>query len=324
MSFQRVRALVPVRHDNVLRIPGVTTGENAQDFVVRVAQATRMIELGLVSFIEAADPPATGLEQVFVDSAGTLRRPGGGVVGGGSSGPGVYSAMIAAHPTRDKTTQFLDVSGNLAHMVPEAGNTGAWATPGYMSSIAATNGGITMAAGRLNWTPAGESLLWMGAFNTAFGGANVTVLGVGHGAAANRYGFYLSARTPSGRVKVIPVANGAADLNISDTITTVIDGTQHTIAVLWDCVNRQWSAFVDGVLERQYTSPAGFYPDGVLAAPGGGTIRLGGTPGATASIAANLAGQQVYKWTGSPPLGVARAVATHAEMFRVPLTAGDF
>jgi len=83
MSFQRVRALVPVRHDGVLRIPGVTTGENAQDFVVRVAQAARMIELGLVAFIEAAEPPATGLEQVFVDSGGTLRRPGGGAIGGG-------------------------------------------------------------------------------------------------------------------------------------------------------------------------------------------------------------------------------------------------
>ena len=83
MSYQRVRALVPVRHDGVVRIPGQTTGENLQDFVVRAEQATRLIQQGLVSYIEDAQAPATGLEHVFVDGSGRLRNPRGDAVGGG-------------------------------------------------------------------------------------------------------------------------------------------------------------------------------------------------------------------------------------------------
>lgn len=103
MSFQRVRALVPVRHDGVVRIPGITSGENGQDFVVRTEQATRLIAQGLVSFIEAAEPPATGLEQVFVGSDGVLRRPGGGVVGGRGIGTQPTTILFGDSITANQT-----------------------------------------------------------------------------------------------------------------------------------------------------------------------------------------------------------------------------
>lgn len=95
MSFQRVRALVPVRHDGVVRIPGITSGENGQDFVVRTEQATRLIAQGLVSFIEAAEPPATGLEQVFVDPSGLFRRPSGRLLSTIRSVTGAGDSYIA-------------------------------------------------------------------------------------------------------------------------------------------------------------------------------------------------------------------------------------
>lgn len=100
MSFQRVRALVPVRHDGIVRIPGATSGENGQDFVVRTEQATRLIAQGLVSYLADAEAPATGLEQVLVGADGLLRRPGGLVVGGGVNfQPGAAMLNICDTPS---------------------------------------------------------------------------------------------------------------------------------------------------------------------------------------------------------------------------------
>lgn len=57
MGYQTVRALVPIRHSGVLRIPGQTSGDNAQDFVAEDSQVARLVALGFVTSLGvAADP----------------------------------------------------------------------------------------------------------------------------------------------------------------------------------------------------------------------------------------------------------------------------
>lgn len=58
MGYQTVRALVPIRHSGVLRVPGQTTGDNAQDFVAEDSQANRLVALGYVTSLGAASEPA--------------------------------------------------------------------------------------------------------------------------------------------------------------------------------------------------------------------------------------------------------------------------
>jgi hypothetical protein len=57
MGYQTVRALTTVRHDGKLRIPGQTTGDNAQDFIVEDSWATKLIAAGFVSAVGAASAP---------------------------------------------------------------------------------------------------------------------------------------------------------------------------------------------------------------------------------------------------------------------------
>ncbi len=58
MGYQTVRALVPIRHSGVLRIPGQTSGDNAQDFVAEDSQVARLVALGFVTSLGAAAAPA--------------------------------------------------------------------------------------------------------------------------------------------------------------------------------------------------------------------------------------------------------------------------
>lgn len=70
MPFQLVRALTPVRHDNVLRVPGQTTGANAQDFIVSDTVAATLIAQGIVSFQSVSAPPAdTSAVAVFASGS---------------------------------------------------------------------------------------------------------------------------------------------------------------------------------------------------------------------------------------------------------------
>lgn len=58
MGFQKVRALIRTTHNKVDRIPGITEGKNAQDFVVSDAQAAKLVEQGFVTSLGVAAEPA--------------------------------------------------------------------------------------------------------------------------------------------------------------------------------------------------------------------------------------------------------------------------
>lgn len=124
MGYKTVRATKPVRHNNVLRVPGQTTGENAQDFVVSDASADRLVALGVITVLGVAAEPEV------VEPVGRIfaRKRGGVVIGlqdenglalaaGGASSilsitgvPGVgnvYTAVLAAGWGGFPTYQWL-------------------------------------------------------------------------------------------------------------------------------------------------------------------------------------------------------------------------
>lgn len=121
MGYQTVRALIPIRHSGVLRIPGQTSGENAQDFVVEDSQATRMVGLGYVAALGVAAAPEQALPasefDVVVDATGrpskVRRRTGGGaaVLGGGAGLQSLYDRP-SDHRSYAFTREYAQVAIN--------------------------------------------------------------------------------------------------------------------------------------------------------------------------------------------------------------------
>lgn len=72
MGYQTVRALTPIRHSGVLRIPGQTTGDNAQDFVAEDTQANRLVALGYATSLGVAAAPLVP-GQASVGGGGALQ-----------------------------------------------------------------------------------------------------------------------------------------------------------------------------------------------------------------------------------------------------------
>jgi hypothetical protein len=99
MGYQTVRALTTVRHDGKLRIPGQTTGDNQQDFVVEDSVATKLVGAGVVSAVGSASAPielrpvAALMAQyqggVFIG----LQTEKGDSVGSGGPGGGITQAQ---------------------------------------------------------------------------------------------------------------------------------------------------------------------------------------------------------------------------------------
>lgn len=256
------------------------------------------------------------------------RFDGGNLGGrGNSKDGGPYEAILASIPARDTAGAFLDVSGRLAHMVPESGNTGAFGAAGYMSSVAAVNGGVSLTPGKLDWTPASESLMLAFEINQAAPAAALTILGVGGRNVAGECGFYLSLRqtpAPAGRIKIVSFIESTLYSNTADSVNVFADGTPRHGVLLWDCVAGQFSLFARGVLDHQYT-PSVQYPAGMKCRADGGSVRVGGLPGNTvAAVPAVIGAMHVCKWTGSPPVGVLRAIAKLAELPRAPISSVDF
>jgi hypothetical protein len=65
MGYQTVRALIPIRHSGVLRVPGVATGDNAQDFIVDDAVATKLIGSGYVTSQGVSSAPSASVPKAF-------------------------------------------------------------------------------------------------------------------------------------------------------------------------------------------------------------------------------------------------------------------
>jgi len=129
MGYQNVRALTPIRHSGVLRIPGQTSGDNAQDFVAEDTQANRLVALGYATSLGIAAAPVV---------------PGQSNVAGGGRDlvirelPATTSTADAA--TRTKTVyEYLVNIGN-AYDLFNTDTEGLTGTPGVVDFIQLISG----------------------------------------------------------------------------------------------------------------------------------------------------------------------------------------
>lgn len=97
MGYQTVRALTPIRHSGVLRIPGQTSGDNAQDFVAEDTQANRLVALGYATSLGVAAAPVV---------------PGQAAVVRGADNASAILAMAAASPLRLPLRSFRNSWSN--------------------------------------------------------------------------------------------------------------------------------------------------------------------------------------------------------------------
>lgn len=110
MPFQTVRALIPIRHSGVLRIPGQTSGDNAQDFVAEDTQANRLVALGYATSLGAAPAPVV---------------PGQGAVGAGGGPLTARRALARKLSTRTHRRFRNDRGGHEIMRLPPAYAPGA-------------------------------------------------------------------------------------------------------------------------------------------------------------------------------------------------------
>lgn len=154
-------------------------------------------------------------------------------------------------PCDDTASVFRDRSGNLKHLLPAPGYTGAFANAGYATSTAGTDKYVYEPFSKLNFDLLTDSF-WMhiGKVNKAAPAGNEAMLGFCDLSAGN-YGFYISGRT-SGTMAPVFNWNGGSFTNLTTYNTTqlgtMLDGTDHSIDLLYDKVARGIYMFVDGKL----------------------------------------------------------------------------
>lgn len=150
---------------------------------------------------------------------------------GAASSSGVPASLRFCIPGRNPSTTFSDVSGLGADLVPEAANSGAFATTDYFSSIAGTDSGLTITQAKTAWTPATQSMVLAFVVKKVAPGANQNLLSWGGHVSGANIGFYVSHRT-SGSLKIVPVSAGAtlnaqpdSTLNFSEATAITLTGT---------------------------------------------------------------------------------------------------
>jgi hypothetical protein len=228
--------------------------------------------------------------------------------------------LLACIPGRDVSTAFKDISGNTADMTVDAGNTGAFATEGYFSTVAAVNGGLTVPAAKINWNPSTESIVFSVALKRAAPVGNETIFGVG-APTAGRQGFYISHRATTGKIRIVPIKNdGTLVSTLSDSALAFSDATprDRVLTVAYDAPSGSFYLWRDGVLSDTYTGVmstlyANLISTAWLAV--GNTSSTGQT-----SVAVAGYGLQIAKYAGALPLTIGLIVARLAETPRIPIS----
>ncbi len=190
-----------------------------------------------------------------------------------------------------------DYSGNSADAVIQSGTTDAevWANNGYITTKAATAGKLDIPLAKSAFNLGGESVIFSAVIKKAAPTVSEAIMG--HGSAgAGAYGFYLSARATTGKIRVIPNTTGGAVTGLTDSTAVFCDGTDHHILVAFDFVTGEIKIFRDGALSDAY--PANSYVRGGASNPVV-DFAIGGASGAgSTGYAGQFYGIQLYKKAG--------------------------
>lgn len=244
----------------------------------------------------------------------------------GSDGLPVAStgALRFCLPGRNVSGSFTDLSDNTATCTVDAGNTGAFATPDYMATIAAANGGLTVANSKVLWNPTTESLILGFVIKRAAPVAGEVIGAWSGGVGALQTGFYLSHRTSPGAIKIVPTIAGVVVNAQADSTLGFSDATPQNrhCTVTYDAPTGVFSIYRDGVLSNSFTGTPMIGANAFPNANCTHEYRIGGSGGgAGAAIVATLTyGHQGYVLPGGLPTHIGRIAAILAENPRVPLS----
>ena len=263
---------------------------------------------------------ATGVSALDVLNPSTAAA----VVGAAASAQS--SALRFCIPGRDASTAFSDISGNAATCVVDAGNTGAFATADYMATIAATNGGLTIAGGQCSLNFSTDSFILAFTLKMAAPGAHQNLLALhADTTGGGNTGIYISHRT-TGALKIMPVIGTTITNAQADSALSFSDGTprdRHCV-VAYDAPTGVFSIYRDGVLSNAFTGTPMVGANAFPNATQSRAYRIGGIAmGAPlVSVASLTYGHQLYSWAGSLPVNIGQIASMLANNPLNPLPLG--
>lgn len=157
-------------------------------------------------------------------------------------------------------TRFRDVSGNNNHLLVDAANTGAFATPGVASSIAGTAAGCAVAVvGLSSMNFATDSFALFYQSTQATPGSAQTVWSLGASQAASVYsGFYGSLRNGTGILELVQCINSAVLGFTASKQIPVGDSTLRTYALFFDAQKQNAWVYINANLSEDFTYTSGY------------------------------------------------------------------
>lgn len=236
------------------------------------------------------------------------------------------SKLIACIPSRDAATRFSDITGNARHLLVEASNANAFSVDGYFNTTAAVNGGLNIPQAQIRWNPFWESMILSFVLRRAIPAANEIILSLGTNIAGYQ-GFYLSHRTGTGIIKLIPRLNSGSAGTDVDSNLTFSDGTpkDRVCTIAFDAPTGSWYMWRDGIITISavgLSTGAKTMSDAVSLAE----LRVGGLSAinTTAMVAVQGRALQFAKFVGSLPTNVGLIAARLAETPGLPITESEW
>lgn len=216
-----------------------------------------------------------------------------------------------------------DKSGNSADAVRMASLTdaAAWANPGYFTTGAGANLGISVPSAKVQFNLETQSVIFSCRVKKAAPVGAESIFGCGDGASAQ--GFYISMRAASGSVsKVRPILNttGGVVSGLADSLATFGEAaaTDHVLTLAIDGITKGVFLYCDGTLSNSY--PAAFTGGTTVANNFAFGINAGGT-GTTFS--GQFSGAHLLAMTGGLPTNISVVAQKLAAAPHMYLTDSD-
>lgn len=241
-------------------------------------------------------------------------------IGGVISGVTVKQAIASAYKFFLPGSQFVgsgnakDLSGNNADATIDSGTTDAavWANKGYITTAAATNGGLYVPAAKATYNLATQSLILAFVMNDASAAPTNYLFGNGNGGSD---GIFINA--DSAKLNLQICTNGGSITTSGPTAATVRDGTDHAVLVALNAVTKSASVYVDGILSNTFANAFSGTTAPTL------NFYIGSVPG-QAAFAAKFNGIHLLTFTGALPGNLNLIAAKHAAGPRNWFVDGDF
>ena len=225
--------------------------------------------------------------------------------------------FIGSGDAKDKSGNGADAT-RLASLTDAA----AWANPGYITSGAGANAGLTIPAAKFAFDLASQSVIFSARIKKVGPVGAESILGCGDAGSVN--GFYISMRAASGSVsKVRPILNtsGGAVLGLADSLATFGEAadTDHVLTLAIDGITKGVFLYCDGTLSNSYTSA---FTGGTAITAAFGIGANHGNVGAT-SVAGQFSGIHMLVMDGGLPVNVGIIAQKLASQPHSPLTDKD-